>query len=206
MLPANFNLVLTGDTIPVQSVAVSDFEFNHRSLRETLRFPMGLSAETQGASLQVLPDRIQASVTEVRDVARDADNLVKMVEPIFDYIGPKSFVAVGHNAQFLLSQSIPKRAVADLTLNSSTVAGIVDGHVEATDIHLYRHIPNGALLRTSLLTQTTIDQIAVEFNAHFDVAGLNAREIVADLGNSLAIMVEIATRAESSLQQQKVSG
>lgn len=204
MLPVNFNLVLIGESLPVQSVAVSDFEFNHRALRETLRFPMGLTAETPGASLQVLPDRVQAAVIEVRDITSDADNLVNMVQPIFDYIGPKSFTAVGHNAHFVLDPSIPKSAVADLTLNRSAVAGIIDGDVEVADVHLYRGIPSGALLRTSLLAQTPLDQIAMEFNAHFDVGGRNARDMVATLRDSLAIMVDIAARTETSLQQQKV--
>ncbi len=206
MLPDNFNLVLTGENFSVQSVAVGDFEFNHRKLRETLRFPMGLNAETRGANLQILPDRIQAVVTEVRDVTDDADNLVTMIEPIFDYIGPKSFTAIGHNAQFVLDASIPKSAVTDLMLNGGAVSAIIDGHAEATDVNVYHHIPSGALLRTSLLTGTPIDRIAIEFNAHFDVSGANARDAVASLRDSLAIMVDIATRAESSLQRQKVAG
>jgi hypothetical protein len=206
MLPANFNLVLTGENLPVQNISVGDFEFNHRGLKETVRFPMGIIAEARAVSLQILPDRIQATVTEVRDLARDAGNLLKMIEPIFDYVGQKSFAAVGHNAQFVLDPSIPKSAVAQATLNVGAIGNIIDGHAEAADINIFRHIPNGAMLRTSLLTQTPIDQVAIEFNAHFDVAGMNARESISQLPDSLQVMVEIAARAEASLQPQKVAG
>lgn len=205
MLPVNFNVVLTGENFPVHSIVVSDFEFNHRGLRETVRFPMGLNAETRGASLQVLPDRLQASVSEVRDITTDADNLVRMVQPIFEYIGPKSFVAVGHNAQFLLNPAIPKSAVANSILNQSSVAQILGTDTELADINIYQRMSNGALLRASLLTQTPVDQVAVEFNVHFDAKSLNARDAVNDLGKSLARMVEIAVRTESSLQDQKVA-
>ncbi len=44
MLPQNFNLVLTGENFPVQSIMAANFEFNHEALRETARFPMGINA------------------------------------------------------------------------------------------------------------------------------------------------------------------
>jgi hypothetical protein len=205
MLPANFNIVLTGENLPVQSILVSDFKFDRRTLRETVRFPLGLQAETQGASLHVLPERIQAAVTEVRNITTDADNLVDMMQTIFCYIGPKSFAGVGHNAQFFLDPAIPKSAVAEAALNVPTITDLIDGDPLTADVTLFRRIPNGAILRTSLLTQTPIDQVVIEFNAHFEVKAANAFETITLLQDSLRIMSDIAARAQESLQRQKVA-
>lgn len=204
MLPANFNIVLTGENLPVQAIAVSDFKFNGRALRETVRFPMGLNAETQGASLQVLPDRIQIVVTEVTNIAADASHLQEMIAPVFDYIGPKSFKGVGHNAQFVLEPIIPKNAVTTTILNISEVANILSGNVEDSNISVFRHIPNGAMLRTTFLTQTPIDRIVMEFNAHFEVSGSSARDAISCLEESLDTMTGIVDRAQGSLLAEKL--
>ncbi|WP_156738108.1 hypothetical protein [Mycobacterium scrofulaceum] len=204
MLPANVNIVLTGENLPVQAIAVSDFKFNGRPLRETVRFPMGLNAETQGASLQILPDRIQILVTEVTNIAADATHLQEMIAPIFDYIGPKSFKGVGHNAQFVLDPLIPKSAVAKSILNVSEIANILSGDVEESNISVFRHIPNGAMLRTTFSTQTPVDRIVMEFNAHFDVSGSSARDAISCLKESLDTMAAIVDRAQGSLLAEKL--
>lgn len=201
MLPQNFNLVLTGENFPVQSIMAANFEFNHEALRETARFPMGINAATRGASLQVRPDHIRAAVVEVRNIDSDAENLIKLIERIFDYVGPKSFKTAGHNAQFVLDSAIPKNAVKNIVLDTRAVARILDAEPAGADINLYRPIQSGAILRTSILTQTSFDPIMLDFNAHFELKSSSAHVALMSLRESLDTMVDIATRVENSLSQ-----
>ena len=145
------------------------------------------------------PDRIQAAVVEVQNLDTDAANLVKMIEPIFEYIGPKSFNAAGHNSQFALNATIPKTAVAQLMLDTSTTRELMGGEPAGADINLYRQLENGAILRTSILTNTPVDRIVLDFNAHFDLRGSHASTALQNLKESLDTMVDIARRAERSL-------
>jgi hypothetical protein len=205
MLPVNFNLVMTGDNFPVQSISMDGFAFNHRQLRETMRLPLGINAETRGASVQVLPDRIQAAVVEVRNIDSDADHLTELIQPFFDYVGPKSIKAVGHNAQFILDAAVPKSAVSDRLLNIASASHILGDPPSGADIHLFLPLQNGSTLRMAFVTQTDLDQVGLEFNAHFELKGAGATDAVNQLKSSLRTMVDMAERAQASLQPQEVS-
>ena len=201
MLPENFNLVLAGENFPVHRIQVSSFEFNHRQLNEVAQIPNTINAATRGAALQIRPDRIQASVGEVRELRADVANLVKMIDPIFEYVGPKSFSAAGHNAQFTLDATIPKTAVAQLMLNTGAANAVLAGEPAGADVNLYRTLENGAILRTSILTNTPVDRIVLDFNAHFELGGSHAAGALQSLEESLDLMVEIAMRTQSSLSR-----
>ena len=201
MLPENFNLVLAGENFPVHRIQVSSFEFNHRQLNEVAQIPNTINAATRGAALQIRPDRIQASVGEVRELRADVANLVNMIDPIFEYVGPKSFSAAGHNAQFALDATIPKTAVAELMLNTDAANAVLAGEPAGADVNLYRTLENGATLRTSILTNTPVDRIVLDFNAHFELGGSHAASALQSLEESLDLMVEIAMRTQSSLSR-----
>lgn len=205
MLPVHFNLVLTGENFPVQSFKAEEFEFNHRTLRETLRVPIVMQAENRGVQLQVLPDRIQATVTDVRDIDSNATNLTLMLEPVFDYVGAKSIEAVGHNAQFFLDPSISKDSVADALLNQGIVNTILAREPANADIQIYVPVLNGAILKMGLLTHTEVAPVVLDFNVHFELKGTSAKTAIGHLRESLRIMSEMATRAQTALQRQEVT-
>lgn len=200
-----FNIVLVGDNFPVQSMRTSDFMFNHRDLKETLRLPMALTAETKGANLQILPNRLQASTTEVRDPEASAQRLVDMINPFFDYVGRRSLTAVGHNAQFTLGSPGDKDRILEKLINANIAAEIVGNKSSAADLHLYFPSSEGNTSRLAFLCQPDTDSIIMDFNINFDLtSGGNSGEAIALFMNSLRTMQDIATRAEQSLIGQGV--
>ena len=63
MTLVNFALVVLGENFPVTTLDLRDFEFRHRKLRETLRLPLIMQAESDSVRLQVLAERFEIAVT-----------------------------------------------------------------------------------------------------------------------------------------------
>lgn len=98
----NVALVLVGQSFPIQQIRASDFEFNHRKLTERVRLPMVVQMNDRGVTIQALPDRFEVVVADSVDFAADIPRAAETASKIFDYVGPKSITAIGHNAQVKL--------------------------------------------------------------------------------------------------------
>jgi hypothetical protein len=109
MAMQNFNIVLVGSNIPVQNIELDDFRFRGRPLQAALRMPVALEAEARGGKLTILPERFQVAVTEPLEPAGDANSLVEMTQAFFGYVGPRSFTATGHNAQFTIDGTAERK-------------------------------------------------------------------------------------------------
>jgi hypothetical protein len=163
--------------------------------------PFVVNAETRGASLQILPNRLQAAVTEVRDLKADAQHLVDMVQPVFDYVGVKSLTAVGHNAQYTLGAVGDRHRIYGNILNVSAISKFL-GEAEtmtAADVHLYSYSADRPSLRVIVQSSTDADSMFMDFNVNFDLAaGHDAREAIERLPESLDRIRDVAERADSS--------
>ncbi|WP_433622945.1 hypothetical protein [Nocardia sp. CA-120079] len=196
---ASFNIVLVGENFPISNIKASDFIFNHRQLQETLRLPVALQAQTRGVMLQILPERFEAAVSDSRSVALDAERLSEMVSSIFEYIGPKSIKAVGHNAQYIVEgtegrkKNLSQKLLSDNLINNSL--GI---STDSADVHVYFWTSTQKRGRLGFLTETDNPRTVLDFNINFDVANEGgSREAIANLSQSMQEIEAIATRAEA---------
>lgn len=201
----NFNIVLIGDNFPIATINLADFEFNHRKLTEKLRVPVLLQAEARSLNLQILPDRFEATVVDSRNPVEDAKHLVKTVEPMFEYSGPKSVRAVGHNAQFVVAGTAGrKRQALSQLVNFDKSTTLVGTHADAGDLHLYFRVGNETRSRVAVLSETPNESVVLDFNINYDTtSGLSARSAVEDIVNSITTILAIAGRLEASLSEAK---
>ncbi|MGW4844896.1 hypothetical protein [Nocardia brasiliensis] len=203
---ASFSIVLVGDNFPVPNINVSDFEFNHRLLKETLRLPMVVQAQARGVSIQVLPERFEATVTAPVSPQEGAERLIEMTNGIFDYVGPKSIKAVGHNAQYLVEGTEGRKQEISLSLLDRDLSqGALGVPLIDTDVHLYFKAQSGSKGRMAFLTETDNPMTALDFNINFDIGGSgSAREAVSAFPESLREIEEIAQRVEAVLSAERV--
>lgn len=203
MALVGFNIVLVGDNFPVERIKAEDFRFNNIPLRETFRIPVALNAEIPGISIQVLPNRLQASVTDVQrsELSTLVENLVNMVTPFLDLVGTRLVTAVGHNAQFGLGNRGDRTEIYDALLSIDAATSILGQSPQSADVHFYTQNADGSITRMAFLSQSELDSIAIDFNTNFDLESgtTDARTAVTLLESSLSTMQEIASRATAVL-------
>lgn len=204
MALVGFNIVLAGNNFPVERIKAEDFRFDSAPLHETFRVPVALTAEAPGVNLQVLPNRLQASVTEVPQdaIPAFARHLSNMVTPFLDLVGTRSLVAVGHNAQFTLGGSGDRTRILNKLLTMRTASAVLGHSPHAADVYLYNNNADGSMLRIAFLSQSESDSMVMDFNNNFDLVkgnALDARSAVKKLSSSLTTMQEIANRAVETL-------
>lgn len=202
----NLNLVLLGENFPVSNIKLDDFRYNHRQLRESFRLPVVLQAEAEGrpVSLQIVPDRFQVSVGGVREPEDEVVHLANMAEQFFDYAGPKSVVAVGHNAQFIVEGTEGRKLEALACLvdvgKVNTVLGV---ETAGADLHLYFQIADGTRGRVAILSDAN-PAIVLDFNLNYATTGqageLSARDAVRMAPSAVAEIMKIADRLERALR------
>jgi len=203
MALVGFNIVLVGENFPIQRINAEDFQFNSQPLRQTLRVPIALNAEIPGVNLQVLPNRLQASITTVRPraITAFAGHLADMVTSFLDLVGTRTLTAVGHNAQFTLGEPGDRARIYSELLSVDTASSILGRPLQAADVNYYVTYEGGSILRVAFLSQSDQDAIVMDFNINFDLIGgnINARSAVEKLDSSLKAMQEIANRAANNL-------
>ena len=192
----NFNIVLVGSNFPVSAVKVADFSFRHRVLtQKPTPVPIILEAEARGLSLQILPERFQATVTDPRDVAADTADLVKLAMAFFEYVGPKSITAVGHNLQ----QNIIGRAAPSLDLLNLDLASTMLGEpVDAADIQLFSAESEGRRTRVQIADAGMTEPL-IDINVNYDPAKFPTTRAVDELPKSIAALVTLAGQIEARL-------
>lgn len=198
----SFNIVLLGENFPIATINVGDFVFNHRELKETLRLPVLLQADARSVKLQIIPDRFEAAVFESKNPLDDSRYLSAMTEQMFEYSGPKSVRAVGHNAQYVLhgTEGRKREALASL-VEFDTASGLLGTKAQAGDLHLYFAINDDSRARVAILSEAN-DALVLDFNVNYDMAsGYSARKAVGQMSHSIEQIVAIAERFEKALRE-----
>ncbi|QDM55847.1 hypothetical protein SEA_MAGICMAN_30 [Gordonia phage MagicMan] len=190
----NFNIVLVGPNFPVGAIKVADFSFRHRTLtQKETPVPIILEAEARGLALQILPERFQATVTDPRDVEADAADLVKLVKTFFDYVGPKSITAVGHNLQQTIAgKAAPARQLLNLDLANKMLGESVD----STDVQLYSAETGGKRTRVQV-TDAGVAELLIDVNVNYNPAQFPTVRAVEELAVSITEHVALAARIEA---------
>jgi hypothetical protein len=166
------NVVLLGENFPVSSLRLEDFEFRHRVLRETLRLPVALRAETSDGSvvMQVLPDRFEVAVVRPDRLDLQIEGLLHLVEVFQEYVGRRTIRSVGHNAATILTGTAEQR--------SDLLAGLV--HMDKINAFLNSSVAVSGDLglkfkcgrETAARLQVRMaenDDVALDVNFHFDL-------------------------------------
>ena len=193
MAMQNFNIVLVGSNMPVQNIELDDFRFRGRPFNAALRMPVALEAEARGGKLTIIPERFQAAVTEPLDPATDARNLVEMTQAFFEYVGPRSFTATGHNAQFTIDGTAGRkdevrRALVDMNRASELVGRDLVG----ADVSVFFRLDQESVTRMAFTTMRDDGDVLVDVNVNYDRADLSAAEAVTRFPQNLAASTAIA--------------
>ncbi|MGW0183714.1 hypothetical protein [Nocardia sp. NPDC003345] len=204
---ASFNIVLVGENFPIANIKASDFTFNFRQMKEILRVPVALQAEDRNVRMQIIPDRFEAGVNEPQNPMVDANRLSTMVETVFEYVGPKSIKAVGHNVQYFIEGTEEfKRELSKSLLSDRLVHNSLNLSLASADVYLYFYTSNGQKGRLAYLTETENPRTVLDFNINYDVSKEgNARQAIANLQNSISEIEEIALRAGKLLDSEQVT-
>ena len=210
MTLVNFALVVLGENFPVTTLDLRDFEFRHRKLRETLRLPLIMQAESDSVRLQVLAERFEIAVTRPDRVDVQVEGVTAMVEGLFEYVGPKAISAIGHNAVFRLDGSAPN---ANAYLNSLVDMPAVEGVLLSTipvvtQQHFFFRRGHETQARVSLgLTET--GEVAFDFNFHYDLksseSNTTARSAIGRMAESLQAAEEMVGSFEMLFQRVRVA-
>ncbi|UYL86882.1 hypothetical protein SEA_RAVENCO17_29 [Gordonia phage RavenCo17] len=195
----NFNIVLLGSNLPVDSIDLSDFSFRHRELTETLRVPVALQAEARGVKLSIFGERFEVAVVDPYDVPKDANHLVEMATTFFEYVGPRSITATGHNAQFTIDGTGDKKAHVQSALMKMDNARDLIGHdITAADAAFYLKLDAQSVTRMSIFTRNEGD-VVVDFNVNYDRGDLKATEAVQRFPDNLLRISDIVERLGTKL-------
>jgi hypothetical protein len=196
------SLVLAGDAFPVASVDPSDLSFGSVPLKQNTAIPsmMAVVAEGPDVVLQVLPNRIEINVKRVTNLESHVKNVAGLVDQLFDFVGPRTIKAVGHNAQKVFSGiGHEKLKVIEPLLNISTCAEAIGGTPLAADLQLYFSMADDALGRVSFLTGQE-EKLGLDFNAHYEVGkDRSASDAVAHFKESLDRFAGIVNSAAKVL-------
>ncbi|MBV8178790.1 MAG: hypothetical protein JO045_08250 [Mycobacterium sp.] len=189
----NFNIVLVGGNIPVQNIELDDFRFRGRPLNAAVRIPVALEAEARGGKLTILPERFQAAVTEPLDPATDASNLVAMTQAFFEYVGPRSFTATGHNAQFTIEGTAARKdEVRRALIDMDRTAELIGRDLLGADVSVFLRLDQESVTRMSFITMGDDGDVVVDVNVNYERVDLGAAEAVTRFPQNLAAITAIA--------------
>lgn len=195
----NFNIVLVGSNIPVPTIDLNDFEFRHRQLRQILRLPVALQAEAPGVQLSIVPVRFEVAVTEPHDQAQDANQLVQMAQVFFQYVGPRSLTATGHNVQFTIDGTAERKdEVRRYLIEMDRAQDLVGHDLLGADAAVFFRFDQESVTRMNFTTMVDGD-VAVDVNVNYDRQDLSATEAVARFPHNLAAIAAIADNLETRL-------
>jgi hypothetical protein len=193
-----FNVVLVGENFPINAVDVGSFSFDHRPLKETARVPgILLQAELPPrVRLQILPNRLEAGITQPTDIESQAEELVVLASGIFDYVGPRAMTAVGHNAQYTFPESAgAKLSVMNSLINIAECEEVIGAKPVNIDLQLFFTMEDAALGRVAFGTNDA-DALVLDFNANYEVsASRPANAATSQLRRSLERFRQIAEQA-----------
>jgi len=194
MAMQNFNIVLVGNNIPVQNVELDDFRFRGRPLTAALRMPVALEAEARGAKLTIIPERFQAAVTEPLDEpAADASSLVEMAQAFFEYVGPRSFTATGHNAQFTIDGTAERKdEVRRALIDIDRTQELIGRNLVGADVSVFFRLDAESVTRMAFATMGDDGDVLVDVNVNYNRTDLSAAEAVARFPQNLAAIMTIA--------------
>lgn len=196
-----FNLVLTGESFPVASVDLRDFQFRHRAFRELVRLPVALQAEAiGGVRLQLFNDRFEVSVTEPDDVPIQIEGLIGLAETFQDYVGRRTIRQVGHNFTWLLNDTADRRErVFSSFVQRDALNAVIapDGDELVGDVNLT--FRRGRASRAALhIGMSQPADIALDFNFHYELSELDiaALEAASQMRESYDLASQIASGFE----------
>jgi hypothetical protein len=196
----NFNIVLVGSNFPVTAIDLGDFgDFRHRKLRELVRLPVVLQAEGRGMQMTILTERFEAAVTGPSDTPSDARQLVQIAEAFFQYVGPRSLTATGHNMQFTIEGTADRKDDVRHALVAIDRAQALVGHeLVGADASVFFRLDPESVTRMTFATMTEGD-VTVDVNVNYDRNDLSAAEAVKRLPKNLAALEVIADNLGTEL-------
>jgi hypothetical protein len=155
--------------------------------------PVALEAEALGGKLTILPERFQATVTEPLDTAADARNLVEMTRAFLEYVGPRSLMATGHNAQFTIDGTAERKDEVRRALIDMDRARDLVGHdLVGADASVFFRLDQESVARMAFMTMGDAGDVAVDVNVNYERTNLNATDAVARFPRNLAAIATIA--------------
>ena len=198
----NVNVVLAGESFPVASIRMDDFQFRGRRFTERLRVGPALSAVTKNVEMTVLPERFQVSVTDPDDIGKQMEGLREVVRAFEDYVGKRTVGHVGHNAQIIDRNGVTFAALSPRIFDFKaleSILGVSDGIRAGATLEFRRGSESSARLVTA---RTEQDELALDFNFNFDLAssGMSVREAVDHLEASVATAQDIAGNISTFMQ------
>jgi hypothetical protein len=202
-------LVMLGDNFPVSSIRVSDFQFGHRDLRETLRLPIIVQAEGRDITMQVVPERFEIRLVNPVNLSTRAEGIQGLADTFLEYVGRRTVKAVGHNAIWTAPVSQAQaEAVTSFLIHGDEIQAIT-GSVGPVAADVSIRFRRGAETQARLLVPAAEDgNLRLDFNFHFDLGSEGfsdgAAEAVALLPESLDHSRLVAESFAEALLRQGV--
>jgi hypothetical protein len=199
----SFAVVLIGDSFPVSSIRLSDFEFRRRSFRETLRVGPALQAQSRGVELLILANRFSLTVTELDDLDVQTTGAREVVDQFQQYVGGRTLTALGNNAQVSFAQPVtPQTLFARLFKDNAIreALGVAEPGGKAT-----WSFPSGsgAVANVSVGADDPAETI-VDVNFHYDLTGgADLAGALGDLRGCVQSAIEIGDRIEALVRQEE---
>ncbi|MDE0602430.1 MAG: hypothetical protein OXI56_11615 [bacterium] len=203
MANPNFNIVLVGESFPINAVDVEDFDFMGEQVQEILRIPIALEAQAGDFRLSANPQRFQIAASNVTQLSQEL-HIVKYNAKIFlDYVGRRTVTAVGHNFQFSLpikddgapfSSLVNYNAINLLMDTPFLVQVAIDVSFRSSDgtpIKLRTFPPDG-------------NEMLLDLNYHFDIGKTkqftNAEDAIDTIDNSFDKANDLVRRFAEHLE------
>lgn len=202
-----FATVVAGDSFPVASLRIGDFEFRHRAFRETVRIGPALQADSRGVQMAVLSDRFSLTVSEVDHLDIQAEGAMEVVRTFREYVGRRSLTALGHNVQFEVSRPGLGDAVFDNLFQVERLRESLRPHGGLSGGATIALQTGGSETVTNLtLAPPESDKLVLNFNFHYELAQNDEFEVALnDLPRALATAAELATRFEETFATEGVT-
>jgi hypothetical protein len=199
----SFAVVLIGDSFPVSSIRLSDFEFRRRSFRETLRIGSALQAQSRGVELLIVANRFSLTVTELDDLDVQTAGAREVVDQFQQYVGGRTLTALGNNAQMSFAEPVTAQRLFGRLFREDEVRpalGATEPGGKAT-----WSFPGGAgaVVNVSVAADDPAETL-VDVNFHYDLTdAMGVAEAVGQLRACVQSAVEIGGRIEALVRQEE---
>lgn len=172
------NIVLVGESLPVDVVDIDDFAVPGYHLREELRAPVALQARGGPFSLHILPERFQIAVNLHDRPTKDTDvnALAECAKVYLEYVGKRSVRAVGHN----IRASVPvepghKSDIFKKFVDYDAIMQYTSDQNPLVDLRLTYRLGTEDRVTQEIEGHESPDQFNLSFNFHFQL--INGRTV-----------------------------
>lgn len=192
-------VVLLGDSFPVQAIKTSDFTFRHRALFEKLRLPMALQAENDVVSMQVFPERFEATITKPDRLDIQAEGLREMVDTFLEYVGKRTVSAVGLNMGWAVPGTADRKyALARQFLRTDIFSEVLGSEPIDPNISFAFGFPGVEEARAQVNSSAPGD-VGITFNFHYEMSGMAVTDAVSRMPEAIGRARGIAQAIEDLL-------